>query len=114
MMVNGNCVRLILLAGNSASMAVFVIDTETIKPESLIFSQGNVNIGIAGIPGETKFGNVSVNSAGQVTAVTNEGTISNPTNGWAAFWQNVIVTISEKGTQQITTLRQLTSNGFTC
>lgn len=89
----------------------YMVSGQTIKPESLIFSQGNVNIGIAGIPGETKFGNVSVNSAGQVTAVTNEGTISNPNNGWAAFWQNVIVTISEKGTQQITTLRQLTSNG---
>lgn len=89
----------------------YMVSGQTIKPESLIFSQGNVNIGIAGIPGETKFGNVSVNSAGQVTAVTNEGTISVPNNGWAAFWQNVIVTISEKGTQQITTLRQLTSNG---
>lgn len=89
----------------------YMVSGQTIKPESLIFSQGNVNIGIAGIPGETKFGNVSVNSAGQVTAVTNEGTITNPNNGWASFWQNVIVTISEKGTQQTTTLRQLTSNG---
>jgi hypothetical protein len=96
---------------NTQENNFYMVSGQTIKPESLIFSQGNVNIGIAGIPGETKFGNVSVNSAGQVTAVTNEGTISNPTNGWAAFWQNVIVTISEKGTQQITTLRQLTSNG---
>lgn len=89
----------------------YIVSGQTIKPESLIFSQGNVNIGIAGIPGETKFGDVSVNSAGQVTAVTSEGTISNPNNGWATFWQNVIVTISEKGTQKITTLHQLTSNG---
>lgn len=96
---------------NTQEDKFYMVSGQTVKPESLIFSQGNVNIGIAGIPGETKFGNVNVNSAGQVAAATNEGTISEPQNGWAAFWQNVIVTISEKGTQQITTLRQLTSNG---
>ena len=89
----------------------YIVSGQTIKPESLIFSQGNVNIGIAGVPGATTFGNVSVNSAGKVSAVTNEGTISNPNNGWAAFWQNVIVSISEKGEERKTTLRQLTSNG---
>lgn len=89
----------------------YIISGQTVKPESLIFKQGSVNIGIVGIPGTTKLGNVSLNSAGQVLAVTNEGTISEPTNGWAAFWQNVIVSISEKGTERTTTLRQLTSNG---
>ena len=89
----------------------YMVSGQTIKPESLIFKQGNTNIGIAGLPGSTTFGNVSLNSAGQVLAVTNEGTISNPNNGWAAFWQNVLVTISEKGTERTTTLRQLTSNG---
>ena len=39
MMVNGNCVRLILLAGNSVSKAVCVIDTEMIvAPVVLILS----------------------------------------------------------------------------
>ena len=89
----------------------YMVSGQTIKPESLIFKQGNVNIGIAGLPGTTTFGNVSLNAAGQVMAVTNEGTISVPNNGWAAFWQNVIVSISEKGEERTTTLRQLTSNG---
>lgn len=89
----------------------YMVSGQTIKPESLIFKQGEVSVGIAGVPGTTKFGNVSLNSAGKVMAVTNEGTITSPNNGWAAFWQNVLVTISEKGTERITTLRQLTSNG---
>ena len=89
----------------------YMVSGQTIKPESLIFKQGNVNIGIAGLPGTTTFGNVSLNAAGQIMAVTNEGTISVPNNGWAAFWQNVIVSISEKGEERTTTLRQLTSNG---
>ena len=89
----------------------YMVSGQTIKPESLIFKQGDVNIGIAGVPGKTTFGNVSLNSAGKVIAVTSEGTISDPNNGWAAFWQNIIVSISEKGEQKTTTLRQLTSNG---
>jgi hypothetical protein len=96
---------------NTQENNFYIVSGQTIKPESLIFKQGNVNIGIAGIPGTTTFGNVSLNSAGQVLAVTNEGTISEPVNGWAAFWQNVIVSISEKGVERTTTLRQLTSNG---
>ena len=89
----------------------YMVSGQTVKPESLIFKQGDVNIGIAGVPGKTTFGNVSLNSAGKVIAVTSEGTISDPNNGWAAFWQNIIVSISEKGEQKTTTLRQLTSNG---
>lgn len=89
----------------------YMVSGQRVRPESLIFRQGSTNIGIVGIPGTTKLEGASINSAGKVLAVTSGGTITEPVNGWAAFWQNVLVTIVEKGTIRTTTLHLLTSDG---
>lgn len=96
---------------NTQEDKFYMVSGQRVRPESLIFRQGNTNIGIAGIPGTTKTEGISLNSAGKVLAVTSGGTITEPNNGWASFWQNVLVTITEKGTQQTKTLYQLTSDG---
>lgn len=54
--------------------------------------------------------NISTNAGGKIKVQSTIGTITEPTSGWATFWNNVILKISETSGEKYVTASSLTSN----
>lgn len=92
----------------------FYMITGTSTPPNLItFLQGSSVGARATLPTSNWPINVSTNAGGKINVQSTIGTMTEPTSGWATFWNNVILKISETSGEKYVTANSLTKDPST-